>query len=100
MSIELQDIQSLVSDSLVQLRNDLDLPGLIEISGETVLYGKGSDLDSLAIVHLVVDIEARLRKAYAKSWILADERALSLRHSPFRSVRSLCEFIITSIPES
>jgi len=100
MTPEPADILSLVTESLIQLRKDLALPELNEISSGTVLYGSDGDLDSMAIVHLVVDIEARLQQAYAKSWILADERALSLRRSPFRTIESLCKFIITSTPEA
>ena len=100
MNPPLQEIQSIVAASLIQLRIDLGLPGPEEISRETRLYGGGSDLDSMAIVHLIVDIEARLHQAYGKSWILADERALSRNRSPFRSIGSLCEFIQSLTPEA
>ncbi|MEX0321438.1 MAG: hypothetical protein AB3N63_04725 [Puniceicoccaceae bacterium] len=93
-------VTALISDSLIQLREDLDLPPLEIIDGETSLLGEGSDLDSMAIVHLIVDLEARLEETFKKNWILADERALSRKRSPFRSVGDLTAFILETTPES
>ena len=98
MNPPLMEIESLVTSSLVQLRKDLNLPDLETISAETCLFGEGSDLDSMGIVHLIVDVEARLHQAYGASWILADERALSRNRSPFRTIGSLCQYIQSSTP--
>lgn len=100
MTPETKGIQQLITDSLHQLRSDLALPQLEETSAATVLMGEGSDLDSMAVVHLIVDLEARLEEAYGKNWILADERALSRKRSPFRTIGDLSEFIIETTPEA
>ena len=84
----------------MQLREDLALPVLDKFSPETTLLGAGSDLDSMAIVHLIADLEGRLFDAYNLTWILADERALSRTRSPFRTVSDLTSFIIETIPEA
>jgi acyl carrier protein len=95
-----EDIQRLIADSLRQLRSDLALPGLSETGPATALMGEGSDLDSMAIVHLIVDLEGRLQESYGRNWILADERALSRKRSPFRTIGDLSEFIIETTPEA
>ena len=100
MELNIQSIEALISGCLVQLREDLSLPVLNAIQRETPLLGEGSDLDSMAIVHLIVDLEGRLLDSYGKNWILADERALSRKRSPFRTVGNLTEFIIETTPES
>ena len=94
------EVESLIGACLEQLRIDLALPDLESISPSTPLLGEGSDLDSMAIVHLIVDLEHRLHEQFGKNWILADERALSRSRSPFRSIGDLREFIIETTPES
>jgi acyl carrier protein len=65
-----------------------------EIMGEsTYLIGSGSLLDSLGLVTLIVDLEQRLENEYGISLTLADERAMSQKNSPFRTVRSLADYI-------
>ena len=71
----------------------------IEKSPETQLFGRGSRLDSLGLVNLVVATEARLMDSGA-AVSLADERAMSQKQSPFRSVETLCDYIATVLQES
>lgn len=70
-----------------------------ELTEETLLLGRASLLDSLGIVTLVVDLEERIAQEYDIILTLADERAMSQRHSPFRTVRSLTEYICSLIAE-
>ncbi len=56
------------------------------------LYGKGSPLDSLGLVSLLIDIEDSLRSSGIEV-SLSDERAMSQTKSPFRSVAALVEYI-------
>lgn len=100
MRIDGKQVQELIAASLTQLREDLALPQLPEIDASTPILGSGSDLDSMAVVHLIVELEGRLEEAFGKNWILADERALSRKRSPFRSVADLAEFIIETTPET
>lgn len=100
MSPEPEAIEKLIAASLVQLRADLGLPELSSTDGSTALLGGESDLDSMAVVHLIVDLEGRLQETYGKNWILADERALSRHRSPFRTIGDLSEFIIETTPDS
>jgi acyl carrier protein len=59
----------------------------------TYLIGPGSLLDSLGLVRLIVDLEQRLQDEYGISLTLADERAMSQKNSPFRTVQSLAGYI-------
>lgn len=93
------EVEPIIRNCLVQLRADLGLAPLDTIDGATPLMGEGSDLDSMAVVHLIVDLEAQLEATFGKNWILADERALSRRRSPFRTIGDLSAFIIETTPE-
>ena len=59
---------------------------------QTPLLGPGSPLDSLGLVMVVTDFEARLNRAFDAQVVLANERAMSMNHSPFRSVAALSEY--------
>lgn len=94
------DIARLIAASLSDLRKDLALPEVNGIGRETPLLGGESDLDSMAVVHLIADLEGRLHAAYGRNWILADERALSRSRSPFRTVGDLTAFIVETTPDA
>ena len=60
---------------------------------ETRLLGSQSILDSLHLVSLIVTIEREVEDAFGVALTLADERALSMNASPFRSIQSLADYI-------
>jgi acyl carrier protein len=60
---------------------------------ETRLLGSQSVLDSMRLVSLIVTIEREVEDAFGVPLTLADERALSMKASPFRSIQSLADYI-------
>src|SRR5262245_35888224 len=62
------------------------------VSPEAPLFGADSTLDSLGLVALLIDIEEALA-GEGLNVTLSDERALSQRRSPFRSVDTLAAYI-------
>ena len=60
---------------------------------ETRLLGPQSVLDSMQLVSLIVTIEREVEDAFGDALTLADERALSMEASPFRSIQSLADYI-------
>jgi len=64
---------------------------------ETRLFGRGSALDSLGLVNLIVAVEQRLGDELGLALTLADEKALSRASSPFRSIDSLTTYILDVI---
>jgi len=61
------------------------------------LYGHGSSLDSLGLVRLLIDIEQRVNDRYGLSVALMDEKAMSQKQSPFRTVNSLADYLVRLI---
>ncbi|GAP08613.1 hypothetical protein ATHL_03518 [Anaerolinea thermolimosa] len=66
---------------------------------ETRLIGQGAILDSLGLVSLIVEVEQRLSDELGINLILADERAMSQKRSPFRSIGALADYICDLIAE-
>ena len=65
---------------------------LIKVPG-TRLLGSESVLDSMHLVSLIIAIEREVEDTFGVTLTLADERALSMKESPFRSIQSLADYI-------
>lgn len=52
------------------------------------------------LVSLIVTIEREVEDAFGDALTLADERALSMEASPFRSIQSLADYIGILITEA
>lgn len=69
-------------------------------NGETcLLYGKEGILDSLSLVSLIVLIEESIENNFNANLILANEKAMSQRNSPFLTIGSLANYIETLLRE-
>lgn len=66
----------------------------IPLEESTPLLGEGSQLDSLALVQLVVEVEQRLSMDAGVQASLTSEKAMSQRTSPFLTVATLAEYIL------
>ena len=71
----------------------------IERAHDTPLFGSHSDLDSLGLVNLIVNIEENINNEYDVSISIADNRAMSQKNSPFRNVGTLSNYIIELLNE-
>jgi acyl carrier protein len=68
----------------------LDAPAAI--GPDTRLFGKDGLLDSMALVSLVMSLEQEIAERFGAEIALADEKALSQKHSPFRTIGSLVSY--------
>jgi len=67
---------------------------------DTVLFGENSPLDSLGLVNFIVAVEERIEDDLDISLTLADEKAMSERNSPFRTVQAFRDYILKLIVEA
>jgi len=87
------EIQSLIFDAIDELNAQREPERQVSKSPDTVLFGREADLDSLDLVNLIVGVEERLAERYAAALTLADERAMSRKRSPFRTVATLADYV-------
>ena len=66
----------------------------------TRLFGGGGLLDSMGVVILLSDLEDKLEDDYDVMISLASESAMSKTRSPFRNIKFLANFIVTSVEEA
>ena len=62
---------------------------------DTVILGHDSMIDSLGLVNLIVSLEQSVNDEMDVEITLADERAMMMESSPFRTVKTLADFIET-----
>jgi len=86
-------IEALVRRTVESLAVDFGIEELGEVSADTRLFGEAGALDSMALVNLIADLEEAVADEFGGSIVLADERAMSARQSPFRDVASLAAAI-------
>ncbi|MFV9504544.1 MAG: hypothetical protein AB4911_08245 [Oscillochloridaceae bacterium umkhey_bin13] len=98
-SVARTTISELVLNSLREVINQSERPMPAELDATTSLLGKQAVLDSLALVTLIVELEQRLEEEFDLLLTLADDRAMSQKHSPFRTVGSLTDYIELLINE-
>jgi len=92
-------INRFIYPALEELRDDLKHPELLVLAPETTLFGSRSALDSLNMVSLLVEIESLIADELDVSIVLANEKAMSRQHSPFRSVDTLSDYIVELLAE-
>lgn len=89
----------LVTSVLAELGEDLGYEHLCTSGPETPLFGGADGVDSLTLVHVVTGVERAAERAFGRRVILADERAMSRRSSPFRTVGTLAALLEERLAE-
>ena len=79
----------------------MDLPSTQKLkkSLDTQLYGDKSEIDSLSLVNVVVLTEQKIEDEFNITINLADEKAMSQKNSPFRTIETFVEYIEKSVNE-
>jgi len=98
--MEINAIEDLVVRSLKDVIEVFVVPVNGPIDPDTRLFGAKGILKSLELVSLIVDLEEKIVDEYGISLILADERAMSQKKSPFRTVSSLAQYVSMLLEET
>ncbi|EAL5963679.1 hypothetical protein KJK83_000178 [Campylobacter jejuni] len=92
-----EKIQNLIINSLKNLADELENEELKNPTQNTKIYGIEGLLDSLALVSFITDLEESLVTKLEIEITLADEKAMSLKNSPFKDVQTLAQYIASQI---
>jgi acyl carrier protein len=86
-------IYQVVTNTILQFNEEIENKIDLKNGNATRLFGGDAGLDSIDLVSLVVSIEEAIEDEFGISIVLADEKAMSRRVSPFASVGLLVEYI-------
>ncbi len=92
-------IKELVLNSVKTIGEMEEKSELLNATEDLHLFGGQGVLDSIGIVMLITEIEEQMLDELDISITLADDRAMSQKTSPFRSVKSLVKYITTLVNE-
>lgn len=86
-------IKAIIWDAIDEVNELLPDAARIPKDDDAALLGAASGLDSFGLVNLIVALEQRIEDEFKVTLTLADERAMSRTRSPFRTVRTLHEYV-------
>ena len=87
------EIQNMILNCLRNLNEESDEEDRFEIREDMKLIGSDSDVDSMALVTLIMDIETAVLDEHGEDISMVTEEAMSRSRSPFRSVTTLTEYV-------
>ena len=88
-----EKIEKIIIETLKELNEELENEAFLNPNSKTKLYGANGAMDSLALVSFIADLEDKISDEFEKDIILADEKAMSAKTSPFRNIESLSSYI-------
>ena len=97
--MEKKRIEEIISNALMELGVAKDASGESGDQAELVLFGREGALDSLGLVNLLVGVEQKIEEETGTVVTVADERAMSLKKNPFKTVERLASYIETLLQE-
>jgi acyl carrier protein len=86
------ELVNLIVDNLRQFDGEQALKIPANLEDGTTLFGRDGILDSMALVTLVVAVEQAIEDKFNVAISLADAKAMSQKHSPYRTIGSLAEY--------
>ncbi len=96
----IERIRKIVLATVHQMGESDDKESLQNPTLDTKLFCKNGGLDSMGVIFLVTELEERIGEEFSINLTLADERAMSQRTSPFRTVASLVKYIDMLLKEN
>ena len=75
-----------------ELNGTMSQPIPVEKGADAPLYGREGVLDSLELVTMVVAVEEAIEDELGVTVVLADEKAMSQRTSPFLTIGTLAAY--------
>ncbi len=97
--IERSAALSIVIASIQEVFAQTGMDAPSALTEDTVLVGKDAVLDSLGVVSLIVEVEQRVESDHNASVTLANDKAMSARNSPFRTVGVLTDHVVAMVAE-
>jgi len=92
-NLSIENLESVVTKSIINTLNDLHIPFELTDGHDTKLYGKDSIIDSIVLVNIIIDIEEEIQNSFNIPLQIANDAAFSTKRSPFRTINSLIHFI-------
>tara|TARA_Y100000748_G_C15321132_1_gene420090 strand:- start:205 stop:513 length:309 start_codon:yes stop_codon:yes gene_type:complete len=84
---------NLIFEGIKDYNTQVNKKNQLPISIELELFSENGVLDSLGLVNLIMSIEEKFEDYLDTSIVIADEKAMSQKNSPFQSVQSMADYL-------
>ena len=91
-----EDAEAVIIQVVRQIADERGIEVAV-VDSETVLIGPEAFLDSVGLVSVVMEIEARLDEDFGVEVSLTSDAAMSRERSPLRTVGSIREFVTEQV---
>ena len=95
-----EKVFGIVKSCIDEINEELEYDSLRDVAEKTALFGGDAGLDSLSLIALIVAAEQELENEFGQQVALSDEKALSMSSSPYRTVGSLIDFVLSQLDAS
>ena len=92
-------VQAIVLTALETINEERGDDDQLVVGPRTRLFGEDAELDSLALVSVIVDVEEAVSSASGRTIALTDDRAMSREISPFTDVQALTAYVVGLLAE-
>ena len=83
-------IREIILESLNEVNKELKNVEFFDIKNETLIF---DNMDSMAVLELIIEIENKLQMQYGKFIQIADDTIMDEVKTPFKTLSSLIEFV-------
>lgn len=90
-------IFEVVKLAIDELNEEIDHDMLRNVTETTPIFGNEEGIDSLSLVVLIASLERDVEETFGLPVELADEKAMSVHRSPYRTAGSLTDFIFEQL---
>ena len=79
-------MKELLKDAIQEINEDLEIVEFENITDDTKIF---ENIDSVAVLDLILEIEDRLQKRYGKYIQIADDKTMDTINTPFKDFKTL-----------
>ena len=89
----------LIYEAIDELNLDLDLENQIIKNPSTPILGSESTIDSILLINFIYLLEEKINQKTGKTISISDDRAMSMKESPYLTLNTLSNYIDLLINE-
>ena len=93
MDISKEQVTALVYRAVDEINAERTDNHQMDKNPATVLFGSQATIDSMALVSFIVAVEEQLFDELGLSMTLADDKAMSMERSPFKTLATLIDYV-------
>jgi len=91
-----EDAEVVIIEVVRQIADERGID-VAEVDSETVLIGPEAFLDSVGLVSVVMEVEARLEEDFGAEVSLTSDAAMSRERSPLRTIGTIRDFVLEQV---